>query len=162
MDPVSTLAAHSADGGAALATPATEPDEPARVLLPMPVYVRSVSRTISGAILMLSILSGVGTSAYLLSDDASKLIELLPVAAQKLRDSIRTIPGRPDSPLATVQKAATELEQAAEETTHGPPVSRGVQRVQIEKPKFDVKDHLWSGTLGLFDDLKPVGEFLGA
>ena len=43
MDPVSTLAAHSADGGAALATPATEPDEPARVLLPMPVYVRSVS-----------------------------------------------------------------------------------------------------------------------
>jgi len=77
-------------------------------------------------------------------------------------NDIRTIPGRPDSPLATVQKAATELEQAAEETTHGPPVSRGVQRVQIEKPKFDVKDHLWSGTLGLFDDLKPVGEFLGA
>ena len=106
---------------------------------------------------MLSILSGVGTSAYLLSDDASKLIELLPVAAQKLRDSIRTIPGRPDSPLATVQKAATELEQAAEETTHGPPVSRGVQRVQIEKPKFDVKDHLWSGTLGLFGVLTQIG-----
>jgi len=203
MDPVSTLAVYAADGDTPLATPAIEPDEPARVLLHMPVDVRSASlavlatlgcvfmlhwasdvfipvmvgllfsyalspvvdwlqvrhipRAISGAVLILSLLSGVGTSAYLLSDDASKLIELLPAAAQKLRDSIRAIPGRPGNALATVQKAATELEQAAEETTHGPPVSRGVQRVQIEKAKFDVKDHLWSGTLGLLGVLSQIG-----
>jgi predicted PurR-regulated permease PerM len=203
IDPLSTLAAHAADGDTPLATPATEPDKPARVLLHTPVTVHSVSlaalaalgcvfmlhwasdvfipvmvgllfsyalspivdwlqlwhipRAISAAMLVLSILGGVGTSAYLLSDDASNLIELLPVAAQKLRDSIRTIPGRPDNVLATVQKVATELEQAAEETTHVLPVSRGVQRVQIEKPKFDVKDHLWSGTLGLLGVLTQIG-----
>jgi predicted PurR-regulated permease PerM len=32
-----------------------------------------------------------------------------------------------------------------------------VQRVQIEKPKFDIKDHLWSGTLGLASMLGQLG-----
>ena len=177
------------------AATATEPPEPARVLLHMPVDVRSVSlavlatlgcvfmlrwasavfipvmvgllfsyalsplvdwlqlrrvpRAASAAFLILGILGGVGTSAYLLSDDASKLVELLPAAAEKLRDSIRSMPGRAANPLATVQKAAAQLEQAAEETASAALPRRGVQRVQIEKPKFDIKDHLWSGTLGL-------------
>ena len=66
MDPVSTLAAHSADGGAALATPATEPDEPARVLLPMPVYVRSVSLAllaVLGCVFMLRSIETIGALA---------------------------------------------------------------------------------------------------
>ena len=177
------------------AATATEAPEPARVLLHLPVDVRSVSlavlatlgcvfmlrwasavfipvmvgllfsyalsplvdwlqlrrvpRAASAALLILGILGGVGTSAYLLSDDASKLVELLPAAAEKLRDSIRNMPGRAANPLATVQKAAAQLEQAAEETASAALPRRGVQRVQIEKPKFDIKDHLWSGTLGL-------------
>ncbi|MGH8797217.1 MAG: AI-2E family transporter, partial [Caldimonas sp.] len=47
-----------------------------------------------------------------------------------------------------VQQAATELEKATESApaTGG---TRGVTRVQIEKPKFSVKDYFWSGTLGL-------------
>ena len=176
-------------------TLATEPPEPARLLLHMPVDVRSVSlavlatlgcvfmlrwasavfipvmvgllfsyalsplvdwlqlrripRAASAAFLILGILGGVGASAWLLSDDASKLVELLPAAAEKLRDSIRAMPGRAANPLATVQKAAAQLEQAAEESASGALPRRGVQRVQIEKPKFDIKDHLWSGTLGV-------------
>ena len=94
---------------------------------------------------------------FSLSDDASKLVESLPMATQKLRDSIRTLRGSPDSTLATVQKAATELEQAAEEATRAAPVGRGVQRVQVEKPKFNIKDHLWIGTLGLLSMLGQIG-----
>jgi predicted PurR-regulated permease PerM len=108
-----------------------------------------VPRAVSAALLILSIISGFGSVGYWLSDDASKLIELLPAAAHKLRSSIHTLPGNPDNTLITVQKAAIQLEQAAEESTRAAPLARGVQRVQIEKPKFDVKDHLWSGTLGL-------------
>jgi predicted PurR-regulated permease PerM len=105
----------------------------------------------------LAILGGVGATAYSLSEDASKLVELLPAAAQKLSDSVRASPGKPDSALVTVQKAAIQLEKAAEESNHTAPVGRGVQRVQIEKPKFDIKDHLWSGTLGLVSMLGQLG-----
>lgn len=121
------------------------------------LQLRRIPRALSAALLIVGILSGVGGSAYSLSDDASKLVELLPAAAQKLRDSVRTLPGKPDSTLATVQKAATQIEQAAEESTRAAPPGRGVQRVQIEKPKFDIKDHLWTGTLGLIAMLSQIG-----
>ena len=118
---------------------------------------RRIPRALSAAVLVLGIVSGVGATVYSLSDDASRLIESLPVAAQKLRDSIRAERGNPAGTLETVQKAATKLEQAAEETNLNPPVARGVQRVQIERPKFNVKDHLWSGTMGLLAMLGQVG-----
>nr|MDP2191664.1 AI-2E family transporter [Rhodoferax sp.] len=184
-------------------TRTTAPAEPPRVLLHMPVDVRSVSlvllatlasvfvlrwasavfiplvvgllfsyglspvvdwlarhripRALSAAVLVLGIVFSFGATAYSLSDDASRLIESLPLAAQKLRDSIRAQPGKPDNTLAAVQKAATQLEQAAEETNRTAPVSRGVQRVQIERPKFDVRDHLWSGTMGMLGMLGQIG-----
>lgn len=121
------------------------------------LQLRRIPRALSAALLIVGILSGVGAAAYSLSDDASKLVELLPAAAQKLRDSVRTLPGKPDNTLATVQKAATQIEQAAEESTRAAPPGRGVQRVQIEKPKFDIKDHLWTGTLGLIAMLSQIG-----
>lgn len=197
-------ALNRADGaGAQPATESTEPVEPSRVVLPMPVNVRSVSlavlatlasifmlhwaslvfipvfvglifsyalspivdwlqkhripRALSSAVLILGLLSGFGATIYSLSDDASRLIEKLPAAAQKLRDSVHTRPGKTDNALETVQKAATRLEQAAEESTPAEPVGRGVQRVQVEKPKFDIKDHLWNGTLGVLGVLYQIG-----
>ncbi len=118
---------------------------------------RHIPRALSAALLILGILGGAGAAAYSLSADASKLVELLPRAAEKLRDSVRATPGTRDGTLATVQKAAVQLEKATEETREAAPLGRGVQRVQIEKPKFDVSDHLWSGTLGLFAFLAQLG-----
>ncbi len=115
-----------------------------------------IPRVLSAAALIVGILTGAGATMLSLSDDANNLIESLPVAAQKLRDATRALRGKPDSTLASVQKAATQLEQAAEETTRAAPVGRGVQRVQVEKPKFDIKDHLWSGTLGLLSTLGQI------
>lgn len=121
------------------------------------LQLRRIPRALSAALLILGILSGIGSAGYLLSDDASKLVELLPAAAQKLRNAVQSTPGKPTSTLATVQMAALQLEQAAEETSHAAPVGRGVQRVHIEKQKFDIKDHLWSGTLGLLGILGQFG-----
>ena len=45
--------------------------------------------------------------------------------------------------------AAPWLEQAAEEAAAASPAVRGVQRVLVEKPRFNIRDHLWSGTVGL-------------
>jgi predicted PurR-regulated permease PerM len=116
-----------------------------------------IPRALSAGMLVLGIVSGVGATVYSLSDDASRLIESLPLAAQKLRNSLQPKRGKPAGTLETVQKTAEKLEQAAEETNRSPPVARGVQRVQIERPRFDVKDHLWTGTMGLLAVLGQVG-----
>ena len=119
--------------------------------------LRRIPRALSAALLVLGIVFGFGATVYSLSDDAGKLVESLPLAANKLRDTARMHFGQTDNTLASVQKAATQLEQAAEETNRAAPLQRGVQRVQIEKAKFDIKDHLWSGTLGLLAMLGQIG-----
>jgi predicted PurR-regulated permease PerM len=108
-----------------------------------------VHRAISAAVLILGILGGAGASIYSFSDDASQLVDTLPEGARKLRDVIRARGGKAETPLGTVQKAATQLEQAAEEAGAATPPGRGVQRVVIEKARFNIRDHLWSGTMGL-------------
>jgi predicted PurR-regulated permease PerM len=107
-----------------------------------------IPRAVSAAVLIIGILGGLGASVYSFSDDANQLIESLPAAARKLRESMRR-DGKTDTTLGTVQKAAAQLEQAAQEASSAAPASRGVQRVAIEKPRFDIRDHLWTGTLGL-------------
>lgn len=108
-----------------------------------------IPRALSAAFLILGLFSGFGATLYSLSDEASELIEKLPAAAQKVRDFVHARSGQTASALETVQKAASRLEQAAAESTSAEPVGRGVQRVQIEKRRFDIKDHLWDSTLGL-------------
>ena len=56
----------------------------------------------------------------------------------------------PASTIDRVQKAAAELERAADAGAGSSPApSRGVTKVQIERPRFNVKDYLWPGALGL-------------
>lgn len=108
-----------------------------------------VPRALSAAVLILSILGATGAAVYSLADDTNELIESLPAAAKKLRDSVRRTRGGQQSSLETVQKAAVELQRAAEEAGAAAPGSSRVARVVVEKPRFDIRDHLWSGTVGL-------------
>jgi predicted PurR-regulated permease PerM len=109
-----------------------------------------VPRALSAGVLILGILGGTGAAVYSLSDDANDLIASLPDAARKVRDVMHRSPKKQDTALETVQKAAAELQKAAEEAgPQGAAASRGVARVVVEKPRFDLRDHLWTGTLGL-------------
>jgi predicted PurR-regulated permease PerM len=110
-----------------------------------------IPRAVSAAVLILGILAGTGAAAYSLSDDANDLIASLPDAARKLRDSLNRHPKKTDTALQTVQKAAAELQKAAEEAGAGSAAqpSRGVARVVVEKPRFDLRDYLWTGTIGI-------------
>lgn len=108
-----------------------------------------IPRVVSAGVLILGILGGLGASVYSLSDDANELVESLPDAARKVRDAMQQGKRKKqDSTLESMQKAATELEKAAEEAGGNTPATRGVQRVVVEKPRFDLREHLWSGTLG--------------
>ncbi len=106
-------------------------------------------RALAAAMLLLGLVGGVGWTSYALSDDASKLLEALPVAAEKVRATMAE--RRPGvNPLEQVQKAAAQLEQAAEASA-APPVAspRGVTRVVVERPRFNLHDYLLTGTVGL-------------
>jgi predicted PurR-regulated permease PerM len=110
---------------------------------------RRVPRAISAGVLILAILGGMGGAVYSLADDANDLITSLPDAARKVRDALRR-PQKQATTLDTVQKAAAELQKAADDASPGgAPPARGVTRVIVEKPRFDLRDHLWTGTLGL-------------
>jgi predicted PurR-regulated permease PerM len=110
---------------------------------------KRIPRAIGAGVLMVAIITGLGFTAWSLADDASELIESLPVAAQKLRDAVRARQGKETSTLDTVQKAAAELERAAEDGNAVAAARRGVMKVEVQKPKFNVKDYLWTGTVGL-------------
>lgn len=108
-----------------------------------------VPRVIGAAVMLLAIVSGFSFTVYSLGDDANKLIETLPEAMQKVRVNLLNQRGTSESTIDKVQKAATQLEEAA--SGSGPPAPttpRGVMRVQIEKPRLDITDYLWTGTKG--------------
>ena len=104
-----------------------------------------------GAGLLLGLMgAGLGWTAYAMSDDAAALVESLPEAAQKVRDAMRDYRGQTESTIDKVQRAASRLEEAAQAGTAAPAAApRGVTRVAIERGRFDVKDYLLRGTLGL-------------
>lgn len=108
-----------------------------------------IHRAIGAALLLLGLVAVTGGLVYSLSDEAASVVEALPKAAQKFRRDLRAERGSGESAMQKVQKAATELEQAAAESGGTPvAVPRGVTRVQIEKSRLDISDLLWTGTLG--------------
>jgi predicted PurR-regulated permease PerM len=109
-----------------------------------------IPRAISAAVLILGILGGMGGAVYSLADDANQLIQSLPDAARKLGNTVQRSSRKEDTTLDTVQKAAAELEKAAEAASgSAPKAARGVSRVVVEQPRFDLRNYLWTGTLGL-------------
>ncbi|MGJ7508046.1 AI-2E family transporter [Variovorax sp. GT1P44] len=109
-----------------------------------------ISRWIGAAVILLGLGGAFGWTGYSLSGNASELLDALPVAAQKLRIGMRGTSRPTDaSALDTVQKAAAQLEQAAEENSAKVAARKGVARVIVERPSFNVRDYLWSGTVGL-------------
>lgn len=108
-----------------------------------------IPRAIGAAMLLIGIVGGTGSLVYSLSDEAAQLIETLPGAAQKFRKALRKEWGTTDGAMEHMQKAALQLESAANETiTPATTAQKGVTRVRIERPKLNISDYLWTGTLG--------------
>lgn len=110
---------------------------------------RRVPRWLSSAVLLLGILGAMGSGGYLLRLEAAQLIQALPTAAQKLGQALRSSSGKSNSALETVQNAASQIEQATRESAAVTGPNRGATRVVIEAPRFNIKDYLWTGTIGL-------------
>ncbi|BEP63039.1 AI-2E family transporter [Variovorax sp. V213] len=106
-------------------------------------------RWIGAAVILAGLFGGLGWTGYSLSGSAAQLVDSLPIAAQKLGQAMRRSKGASATPLESVQQAAAQLEKAAEENSARVAARKGVARVVIERPSFNVRDYLLSGTVGL-------------
>ena len=111
-------------------------------------------RALGAALVMGSLIAGLGWTAYSLSADASALIESLPAATQRVRQAVQEARRHRAGPSAIdqVQRAAKQLEQAGlvgGSSSSAAAEAEGITRVRIERSPFDIKDYLWMGTVGL-------------
>ena len=95
--------------------------------------------------LLLCIIGGIGAAAVSMQDEAVRLIETLPVAVKKFQQAARVEWDGSRDTIEKMQRAADELDRA---TTAQTPVPRGVTRVQIQKPKFSIRQYLWTTVSG--------------
>jgi len=104
-----------------------------------------IARALGAGLVMIALVGGLAWGTWLLSDQANNLIESLPNAAQKLRDTLHPRQRDPNpSTMDQVQKAAATLAQATDSSTKSTP---GVAKVQIVKASFNVQDYLFTGTM---------------
>lgn len=108
-----------------------------------------IPRAIGAAVLLISIVGGTCSVVYSLSDEAAQLVETLPDAAGKFRKTLRKEWGTSEGAMEQMQRAAVQLERAANETmTPAATAQKGVTRVLVEKSKLNITDYLWTGTVG--------------
>jgi predicted PurR-regulated permease PerM len=103
-----------------------------------------VPRTLGAGAVLLLLVGSLVLATTALRDDVTEFVEGLPAAAQKVREAARAQRNAPESTMQKVQKAAAQLEQAAKESLAETPAERGVTRVQIERPQFNLQDYLWT------------------
>jgi predicted PurR-regulated permease PerM len=111
---------------------------------------RRVPRALAAAVVLITLAATGGWMLYSLRSQAAAFVEQLPAAARRLRQIVEH--DQPDAAAAIqqVQKAATELEKAANAAAPSPSPARvGVQRVQMEASPINVSDYVIWGSLGI-------------
>lgn len=107
-----------------------------------------LSRVVAASVVMATLTGSLGLIGYTLADDAAAVVAELPDATARIRQALRRGRAEPGA-IQQVQQAAEELQRAANETAGTSPAPRGVQRVQIEQPAFDVRQYVSWGSASL-------------
>jgi predicted PurR-regulated permease PerM len=111
-----------------------------------------VPRSIGAAVVLLLLVGGIAGAAYSLTDEVMDVVAQVPEAAERLRQRVRLHKKNANGALEQVQKAATSLEQTAQEASRQtqpdkPPA--GIAKVQVVEPAFKASDYLYWGGMGL-------------
>ena len=106
-------------------------------------------RWVAAALVVITLIGGLGGLAYSLTDEATRAIAQLPTATRQLRQAARVMLDRQSGPLRQVQKAIDELERTATESTDRPATPSGVTAVQVVEPPVDFGNIVWLGSTGV-------------
>jgi predicted PurR-regulated permease PerM len=102
-------------------------------------------RLVASGVVVALLAGSLAYGVYSLSDDATAIVASVPEAAQKLRQMVRK-GQRETGALQQVQQAAQELQRTADEAAGPTTAPRGVQRVQVVQPAFDLREYVtWGG-----------------
>ncbi len=107
-----------------------------------------VPRPVGAALVLVLVVGASGWLVYGLRSEADDIVGQLPQAARRVREVLEDGRPRGTNAIKQVQKAASELERAANGTAAAP-APQGVTRVQIESPPFVISDYLVWGSLGI-------------
>lgn len=110
---------------------------------------RRVPRPIGAAVLLIVIAGAGGWLLYGLRTEATAIVEQLPQAAKRLRHALENDRPTTANAVQQMQSAAAELQKAADAAAPPPTPTTGIQRVQVESPRFSIGDYLMYGSLGL-------------
>lgn len=118
-----------------------------------------VPRSIGAALVLILLVGVIGGAAYSLTDEVMQIVAQVPEAAQRLQQRVRVHKKNGNGAVQQVQKAATSLEQTAQEASQQtqpvkPPP--GITKVQIVEPAFKADDYLYWGGMGL---MVALGQF---
>jgi predicted PurR-regulated permease PerM len=105
-----------------------------------------IHRALGATLALLLLMAAGGGIAYRLADDVAGVIAELPTAARKVRASVRDITGARGGTLATLQRAAKEVEQAAEDAAGKTPPPNGVVQVEVRDPVLPTSEYIGWGS----------------
>lgn len=109
-----------------------------------------VPRWLAAALVLSVLVAGGAALMYGLSAQANAIVDQLPDAARRVREQLESRKPRSEGAINKMQKAANELEKAADAATGKTGNSTsGAARVQVEQPAFDLGSYLVSGSLGV-------------
>ena len=109
-----------------------------------------VPRALGAGVVIAMVISAAGGLTYALADDALRVVEQLPTAAQKVRARWAANIEHEPTAIDKVQQAARAIEEtAAAAAADANATARGVARVQIETPAFRTSDYLVSSSMGV-------------
>jgi predicted PurR-regulated permease PerM len=107
-----------------------------------------VPRPLAAALILAALVGCLGSLLYGLSSEGAAIVDQLPQAARRFRQTLEKSRTPAPNAIEQMQKAATELEKAA--TVTAPPAEpRDVQRVQVEAPAINVGQYVIWGSMGV-------------
>jgi predicted PurR-regulated permease PerM len=108
-----------------------------------------VPRPLGSAIVLMTLVGASGWLVYGLRSEVTSIVEQLPEAARRIRQSFEHDQPRAGNAIQQVQKAATELEKAASAAATPAQPPSGVTRVQVEQPPIDISSYVVWGSIGI-------------
>ena len=108
-----------------------------------------IPRAIGSAAVLAAVTAMSVGGMYALSDDAARFADQLPSTAKKLRHLIHERLGDKPNPLASVHKAATELDRAAKEASGSNLVAAAAPSIPDTSGVARLESYLMAGTSGV-------------